>query len=215
MNENVLFHICSLWGKKFVRSRAPRAGTSRQRTAIVPGTAEDGMRTARGREILEVKEEDQIWMRTELGRNYDRDGDEKGTFAGPRSAKFRDKDMIRTGKNSHPFEPWFEGRELLWQCWFSDQDHPSWRHGWEVRFCEKMEMVMVGVENFLQKDFSNFLIFFYFQQFKPHLTKLSLAAGVFLFIGSLLFHSEYGTFSFDLQMQNLTQALTKPGFQIY
>jgi len=76
-------------------------------------------------------------------------------------------------------------------------------------------MVMVGVENFLQKDFSNFLIFFYFQQFKPHLTKLSLAAGVFLFIGSLLFHSEYGTFSFDLQMQNLTQALTKPGFQIY
>ena len=73
-------------------------------------------------------------------------------------------------------------------------------------------MVMVGVENFLQKDFSKF-IFFLFPIFKPHLTKLSLAAGVFLFIGSLLFHSEYGTFSFDMQMKNLTQALTKPRFQ--
>ena len=26
----------------------------------------------------------------------------------------------------------------------SDADHPSWRHGWETRFCDKMEIVMVS-----------------------------------------------------------------------
>ena len=44
---------------------------------------------------------------------------------------------------------------------------------------------------------------------KPHVSKLTLAAGICLFGASALFHAEYGTFSFDDQIRNLTRALTR------